>query len=155
MSAINEIKDKIDTKTLNLVLLTIVTAGIYLFLWLYRSNQIISDTTKVRLVDNTYIVWLAVCLGLSGAFAGTGEEVMDVLSGMLVIATNVLYIVWSFKAKKVISEYALTEHKIDLRMNAFYTFFLSAFYINYCINDLPEEQRKQQILRGQAPAPQS
>lgn len=155
MSTVNELKDKIDTKTLNLVLLTIVTAGIYLFLWLYRSNLIISDTTKVRLVDNTYIVWLAVCLGLSGAFAGTGEEIMDILSGILVIATNVMYIIWAFKAKKALSEYALTEHKIDLRMNAFYTFFLSVFYINYCVNDLPEEQRKQQILRSQAPIQQS
>lgn len=155
MSAINEMKDKIDTKTLNLVLLTIVTAGIYLFLWLYRSNQIISETTKVRLVDNTYIVWLAVCLGLSGAFSGTGDEVFDFVSGALVIATNVLYIVWAFKAKKAISEYALTEHKVDLRMNAIYTFFLSAFYINYCVNDLPEEQRKQQILSGKEPIQQS
>ncbi len=155
MSEITEIKDEIDTKTLNLVLLTIVTAGLYLFLWLYRSNLIISGTTKVRLGDNTYIVWLAVCLGLSGAFAGTGEEAMDILSGILVIATNVLYIVWAFKAKKALSEYALTEHKVDLRMNAFYTFFFSAFYINYCVNDLPEEQIKHQILIGQVPNQQS
>ena len=34
-------------------------------------------------------------------------------------------------------------------MNGFYTFFLNIFYVNYCINDLPEEQRKQLILRGQ------
>lgn len=73
----------------------------------------------------------------------------DALSGILIVAANALYIVWAFKAKNALSEYALSEHKIDLRMNAFYTFFLNVFYINYCINDLPEEQRKQQILRGQ------
>ena len=149
MPDINELKDKINTKTLNMVLLSTATLGLYLLLWLVRTNQKISETTKIKLVDNTYIIWLAVCLGWSGALSNVGEDLFDVLSGILIIAANALYIVWAFKAKSALSEYALSEHKIDLRMNAFYTFFLNVFYINYCINDLPEEQRKQQILRGQ------
>ncbi|NWC94652.1 MULTISPECIES: hypothetical protein [unclassified Pseudomonas] len=147
MSTINDLKDKIDTKTVNMVLLTIATAGLYLLLWVYRSNLIISETTKVRLADNTYIIWLAVCLGLSGAFSGTGSS-LDLVGLILALAASALYIVWAFKAKQALSEYALSEFKIDLRMNGFYTFFLNVYYINYCINDLPEEQRKQNILRG-------
>ena len=149
MSTINELKDKINTKTWNLVLLSIATAGIYLILWLYKNSKIISDTTKVRLVDDVYIIWIAVCAGLSGAFANLGNVALDFTSAVLSLASAVLYIVWAFKAKKALTEYALSEHKIDLRMNAFYTFLFNVYYINYCINDLPEEQRKQQILRGQ------
>ena len=149
MTDINELKDKINTKTLNMVLLSIATLGLYLLLWLVRVNQKITETTKIKLVDNSYIIWLAVCLGWSGSLSNVDDALFDVLSGILIIAANALYIVWAFKAKNAISEYALSEHKIDLRMNAFYTFFLNVFYINYCINDLPEEQRKQQILRGQ------
>ncbi|EJM86823.1 DUF4234 domain-containing protein [Pseudomonas sp. GM60] len=149
MSTINELKDKIDTKTWNLVLLSFATAGIYLLLWLYKNNKIISDTTKVRLVDDVYIIWIAVCAGLSSALANLGTVVLDFTSIVLSLAGGVLYVVWAFKAKKALTEYALNEHKIDLRMNAFYTFVFSLYYINYCINDLPEEQRKQQILRGQ------
>ena len=67
----------------------------------------------------------------------------------LTIASWVLYIVWSFKAKAALQEYALNEHKIDLRMNAFYTFIFTIYYINYCVNDLPEAKRKQEILSGQ------
>jgi len=150
MSTINELKDKIDTKTLNMFLLSVATAGIYLILWMYRNNQIISETTKVRVVYDNYIIWLAVCVGLSGAFANLGDVLFDSISGICTIASAVLYIVWAYKAKRALSEYALNEHKIDLRMNAFYTFLFNVYYINYCINDLPEEQRKQQILRGQA-----
>lgn len=149
MSTINELKDKINTKTWNLVLLSFATAGIYLILWLYKNNKIISDTTKARLVDDVYIIWIAVCAGLSGALANLGNVALDFTSIVLSLAGGVLYIVWAFKAKKALTEYALNEHKIDLRMNAFYTFVFSLYYINYCINDLPEEQRKQQILRGQ------
>lgn len=149
MSTINELKDKIDTKTLNMVLLSAATAGLYLFLWVYRSNLILSETTKNRVVDNTYIIWLAVCLGMGGALSGTDSVLLNAIAMILLLASNVMYIVWAFKAKNALSEYALSEHKIDLRMNAFYTFFLNVFYINYCVNDLPEEQRKQNILRGQ------
>ncbi|WP_256219525.1 hypothetical protein [Pseudomonas sp. PAMC 26793] len=147
MPTINDLKDKIDTKTVNMVLLTIATAGLYLLLWVYRSNLIISETTKIRLVDNTYIIWLAVCIGLSGAFTKTGSS-LDLVGLILSLAGGALYVVWAFKARKALSEYALNEFQIDLRMNSFYTFFLSVYYINYCINDLPEEQRKQNILRG-------
>ncbi|MHC8289505.1 DUF4234 domain-containing protein [Pseudomonas sp. XS1P51] len=150
MSTINELKDKVDTKTLNMFLLSLATAGIYLILWIYKNNKIISETTKTRLVDDNYIIWLAVCVGLSGAFTNLGDVLFDTLSGIFTIASCVLYIVWAFKAKKALSEYALSEHKVDLRMNAFYTFLFNLYYINYCINDLPEEQRKQLILRGQA-----
>ncbi|MFL1527055.1 hypothetical protein [Pseudomonas sp. O230] len=149
MSTINELKDKIDTKTWNLVLLSIATAGIYLILWLYKNSKVISDTTKVRLVDDVYIIWIAVCVGLSGTFSNLNNVALDFTSAVLGLAGGVLYIVWAFKAKKALTEYALSEHKIDLRMNAFYTFLFNVYYINYCINDLPEEQRKQQILRGQ------
>ncbi len=149
MSTITELKDKINTKTMNLVLLTIATAGIYPILWLYKNYECIDNITKIKTANNTFIIWLAVCVGLGGAFAGTGEEIMDVLAGILSIASWVLYIVWAFRTKKSLQEYALNEHKIDLRMNGFYTLLFTVYYINYCINDLPEAQRKQQILSGQ------
>ena len=100
MSTINELKDRVNTKTVHLVLLTIATAGIYPILWLYKTYQSINEVTKIRICDSTYIVWLAVCVGLSGALTGTGEEAVDIIAGLLSIASVVLYIVWAFKAKK-------------------------------------------------------
>jgi hypothetical protein len=149
MSTITDLKDQIDTKTVNLVLLTIVTAGIYPILWLYKNYPVIDKITKIRTADNTFIIWIAVCAGLGGTFTGTGEEVLDILSGILRIAVGVLYIVWAFRARKALQEYVLNEHKIVLQMNGFYTFLFNVYYINYCINDLPEVQRKQQVLSGQ------
>jgi len=64
------------------------------------------------------------------------------------IGSSVLYLVLAFKAKSAIQEYALNIHKIDLRMNRFYTFIFTIYYINYCINDLPEVKRKQDILNS-------
>jgi hypothetical protein len=145
MSTITELKDQISTKTVNLVMLSIATAGIYPILWISENHKIIDKITKTRTADDTYIIWLAVCAGLSTTFGGTGEGSMAMISGILAIALGVLYIVWAFRAKKALQEYALTEYKIDLKMNGFYTFIFNIYYINSCINDLPEAQRRQQI----------
>jgi hypothetical protein len=65
-----------------------------------RMLKWLDKITKARTADNNYIVWIATCSGLSGAFAGTGEEIMDVLSVILTIASGILYIIWAFRAKK-------------------------------------------------------
>ncbi|MDB2385845.1 DUF4234 domain-containing protein [Shewanella sp.] len=148
MSTITEMKDTINTKTANLVLLTIATAGIYPIIWLFLNTQKLEEITSKKIADNTFLIALAVCIGIGGAFSNLGNQTLDIISGLLSIASAALYIIWSFKAKSALEEYALAEHKTDLRMNGFYTFFLSVYYINYCINDLPEAQRKQQILAG-------
>lgn len=145
---ITELKDTINTKTVNLVLLTIATGGIYPILWMYKNSPILEVVTKRKVADGTFIIWLAVCVGLSGVLAGIGDEAAEVIAGLLTIGGWILYVVWAFKAKAALQEYALNEHKIDLRMNAFYTFVFSVYYINYCINDLPEAKRKQEVLSG-------
>lgn len=148
MSSITELKDTVNVKTANFVLLSIATGGIYPILWMYRNSPKIALITKKAISDDTFIIWLAVCVGLSAALAGSGEEVLDVISGILVVASAVLYIVWGFKARSALQEHALNEHKFNLRMNGFYTFLLNVYYINYCINNLPEAKRKQDIISG-------
>ncbi|WP_339010149.1 hypothetical protein [Aeromonas popoffii] len=149
MSTITEMQNKMNIKTLNFALLGLVTGSIYNVLWLNKANRVIGDTTKIKLVDSAYIIWLCICLGLSYMLSGTGDEILDVLSGALTIANLVLHIVWAFKARAVLMAYALNEHRVDLKMNAFYTVIFHVFYINYCINDLSEAERKQRVLSGQ------
>ncbi|PFG53261.1 uncharacterized protein DUF4234 [Marinobacter sp. LV10R520-4] len=129
MSTITDLKDAIDTKTLNLVLLSVATAGIYPILWLYNNYNLIDKITSSTTANDTYIIWIAVCVGLGGAVSGWGEEALEVISGILAIASSVLYIVWAFRAKKKIQEYALNTHKIDFKMNGFYTFAFNIFIL--------------------------
>ncbi len=59
-----------------------------------------------------------------------------------------MWIIWSFRAKRALEEYCFIEHKVDLKMKGFYTFLFTVFYINYCINDLQEVQRRQSVLNS-------
>lgn len=148
MSNINELKEQLNTKTLHLVLLTMATMGIYPIIWLFMNTPKIEKITSSKIADNTFLIWIAVCIGLGGNFLNQGDVFSSIIGAILSIAAWVLYIVWSFRAKSAIQEYALTEHKVDFKMNGFYTFIFTVNYINYCINDLSEAQRKQNILTG-------
>lgn len=148
MSSITELKERVNTKTWNLVLLAVATAGLYPLLWLWQNHTIIDQVTQRQTANTTYLIWLAVCIGWGGALGNTGDNVLILIGSLLSLAGAVLYIVWAFRARAALQEYALNEHKIDLRMNGFYTFIFNVYYINYCINDLPEALRKQQILQG-------
>lgn len=149
MHNIAELKEKLNTKTLHLVLLTIATFGIYPLLWLTRHYETFNRITKKPTIDMNNIVWMAVCLGIGSSLSGSHNETINLIVLLSFLTVSILEIVWAFKAKAALQEYVLNEFKIELRMNAFYTFGLNIFYINYCINDLPEVLRKNQILRGQ------
>ncbi len=148
MSSITELKDEINTKTINLFLLTLATAGIYLLIWLNDNHKIIDRITKTKTADNVYIIWIAVVLGLTGIFECVGEESFILINNVLLVAYGVLYVVWAFRAKKALENYVLNEYKVILRMNVLYTFLFNIYYINYCINDLPELERKQKTLNN-------
>jgi len=136
MSQISCLREKISTKTLNLVLLTIATSGIYPILWLYRYYPVINEVTETKSIDDVLVVWIAVCIGMGGSLLDFGENVPIILGGILVTAGNILYLVCAFKMRASLQEYALQKHKVNLPMNRFYTFIFTIYYVNYCINDL-------------------
>ncbi|GKQ27787.1 hypothetical protein NUBL17187_55830 [Klebsiella michiganensis] len=74
------------------------------------------------------------------------ETVLDHVATLLSVASTVMIIVWAFKAKTALQAYALNEFKFELKMNPFYTFIFSIYYIVYCINDMESELQKHNII---------
>ena len=142
-SHVAELKETINTTTLKLVLLAIVTGGIYLLLWMYRHCANIEQITKSKIAGETFFIWVAVLCGLGSQFQTIGGDA-SVIGSILVFAYSVLVIVWAFKARKALEQCAVS-HKIFLKMGTLYTILFNVLYINYCINKLPEIQWKQQI----------
>lgn len=170
MPSITTLKEKLATPTLHLALLTLATGGVWLLIWLYKHQDTLMQETGQRFSSSVLIIWMAVCFGL-GAFLRPysmpqidemnyihSPVVMIAITGILSIALMVLYIVWAFKARVALQNYALTQFQLELKMNLFYTFAFSIYYVNYCINALPDALAKQQILRAhlqQQPAMQA
>lgn len=152
---VNTLKDSINTKVLNFFLLSIATGGIYPMMWLYLNQKKLTEEMKSNFVANDYPLWLAVVTGfswllvdISYAISDT-ETVLDHIATLLSVASAVMLIVWSFKAKTALQDYALNEFKFELKMNPFYTFFFNIYYIVYCINDMESELKKHSIIFNQ------
>ncbi|WP_336220715.1 hypothetical protein [Citrobacter amalonaticus] len=165
MSSITTLKEKLATPTLHLALLTVATGGVWPLIWLYKNQDTLMQETGQRFSSSVLIIWMAVCFGL-GAFLRPYSMpqidemnyihtpvVMIAITGILSIALMVLYIVWAFKARAALQHYALTQFQLELKMNLFYTFAFSLYYVNYCINAMPDALAKQQILRAHLQQP--
>lgn len=152
MQSTSDLKNLINTKTLNLVLLTLASGGLYATFWLYRHTRNIEAVTKQSVAGDAYLNWLIACTGLTPLLLRVADSSHDggvaIVGLMFQMASIVLYVVWAFQARSALQNYALSVHRIDLRMNALYTLLLGAFYINHCIDDLPECERRQRILSG-------
>lgn len=147
MSRIEELKEKTNLKTLHLVLLTMASIGLYMLLYVDRVSRIIKETTQREVVPSTYIAWICILLGMAGV--ATQENELTVLfSACMGLAANVMLVVWAFKARRVLVDYAREEHNLHLSTNTFYTLIFNLYYINYCINDLPLEAMRGQVVRS-------
>ncbi|MDU7883822.1 MAG: DUF4234 domain-containing protein [Klebsiella michiganensis] len=160
---INTLSQRLNTRTLHFVLLSMVTCGVWPLLWLNKKQDIISETTGYPLYGNLFIIWLTVCFGLSrqlGAMAApdpygydsTGD-ILLAISWLLSIASGVMYVVWAFKARTALRHFALNTFRFDLKMNVFYTVLFNVFYITYCINDMQQALAKHQIIHRNTTTP--
>jgi len=158
MTSISELKNSLNTKTANLVLLQFATGGVFPIMWLYRHTKTVEHITGSKIAGDTFLIWMAVCSGLGlvlqASGAGSDDLAFLAISGILLaFAVPVLQIIWAFRASKALQRYALGKHRIDLRMNSFYTLVFNVFYVNYCINELPELARSRDLLVGVSAQP--
>lgn len=152
MENINTLKAKIDTKVTKFVLLSVVSGGIYPMMWLYLNQPKLTEYMKNEFVARDYPLWLAIVTGFGWLLSDIGiaisddVTVLDLVARVLSLASTVMVIVWAFKAKTALQAYALNEFKFELKMNPFYTFIFSIYYIVYCINDMESELQKHNII---------
>lgn len=155
MNDINLLKNNLDTKVLNFVLLTAVTGGIYPLMWLFLNQRKLTEGMKDNFVDSNYPLWIAVATGMGWFLSDFSYEIsdedtiLDYIAALLSFVSIVMYIVWSFKAKTALQAYVLKEFKFELKMNLFYIFIFNIYYIIYCINSMEFEYQKHKIIFSQ------
>lgn len=160
---IASLKNKLMSSTWHLVLLSVASYGIYPLMWLYKNQDTIMQETGKRFSSRSLVIWMAVCAGLSLAlkllfpiptddYYGYGPDDTTMMfygiATLISIAWIVLMIVWAFRARAALQHYALTQFRFELKMNPAWTVLFHVFYINYCINSMPEALAKHLIIYG-------
>ncbi|AOV98212.1 hypothetical protein A9798_15480 [Edwardsiella hoshinae] len=161
MNDISLLSQRLNTPTLNFVLLSIVTCGIWPLLWIYKKQDSISSTTGMPLYGHGFVIGLAICIGVSHQLAALAPtemydtdangDFLSILCFLFSVAGGAMYVIWAFKAREVLRSYALHHFHFDLKMNAFYTVIFNVFYINYCINDMQNALRKHEVIYNSRP----
>ena len=64
MSDISTLKEKINIKTFHFLLLSMLTLGLYSYVWLYRVSTAVEEVTRTKVMTETFLVGF---LTLSGS----------------------------------------------------------------------------------------
>lgn len=130
------LSNAINSKTLIFFLLSFASVGVYLVLWVFKTYPIIDRVTGAKTADEHYVIWIAICLGLYGLLGNTNDDALVMIALLLFLGYQTLLILWAFRARKALQDYAIRDLGITLTLNPFLTFGFNVYYINFSINKL-------------------
>lgn len=140
--------------TINLILLGVITFGVYNHIYLWRITPMLEQHLQKKLTSQKILFPLTICFGLylllfhmsmaiALSFLGEFDVVSataiflfsDLIANLLLIATFVMYVIWGVRTFHVLNEY-IQEKGYPIQTNKLWAYGLSIFYINYLINNI-------------------
>ncbi|MDH0353370.1 DUF4234 domain-containing protein [Morganella sp. GD04133] len=160
MKDINTLKSITNQGTGRFVLLSMLTAGIYPVMWAWKNADAFNSELKEKTFESKIFIYLAIVMGLSlhmdvlsmmnnvyhDRYTAGPDDIYTILSNVFSISVTVFWVVWSFKMKRALENYAEREFGITLYLNRTLTFLFQYFYINYCMNALEEDFSRGKML---------
>ena len=145
MNTFVELKKENNLSTFKFILWTLITFGIYQFVWIYRVNKSIKKLLGVEVKSNAYIITLII-LNYSPFFIAligiiTSLAFLESVNSIIDFIAFFILIEWVNFARYVLTYYSLGEYNIKLKTKSFYIIIFNIFYINYLINYLGDEKR--------------
>ncbi|WP_256590946.1 MULTISPECIES: DUF4234 domain-containing protein [unclassified Pseudomonas] len=64
MSDISTLKEKINIKTFPFILLTLITAGLYSYIWLYKASTAVEEVTHIKVMSTTFLIGYLAFMGM-------------------------------------------------------------------------------------------
>ena len=117
MSDISTLKEKINTKTFTLLLLGLLSGGLYINVWMYKTFTALEEVTHIKTMSPALFAFYLIIMGFIGTLGPVPHDDASVLIGVLFILYLLLTLLWCFRVRRVLKAYALAEHNFELRMN--------------------------------------
>lgn len=138
----NLLKQLRSQSTWRLLLLHIITFGIYTSYYIKRQtviiNQHVDENSKIPIESVNIIVFLAVILVAMMVVdvAFRPGHTFELLINFLSILWSVLVLIWAFKARNRMNKLMSATKNEFYWFNGFWTFMFNALYFNYKINSI-------------------
>lgn len=153
MSDISTLKEKINTKTFHFILLSLITAGLYSYIWLYKVSMAIEEVTHIKVMSTTFLIGYLAFMGMGSLLVQIFNPVASGLGLVWAITVWSITVIWCFRVRKALRTYASIEHGFKPRINRLFSVLVTFFHVNYCINALPRDKQKhedKQQLKNEA-----
>lgn len=130
------------TSTLKFIILTIVTLGLYWYVWLWKLITDINKLSDKRHIHRT--IWFPILIFLESYSAWLNIKGLngDFLVNIADLAWSILQLCLALQILKNIENYILEKFEIKIKHNIFYCLLFSSLYINFKINRLPKDIKK-------------
>lgn len=142
MSDISTLKKQNNLKTFHLILLTVLTMGLYLSVWMYKTASTVEEVTRIKTLSTTFLIGYLTLCGIGGVLSSTPDLMAKTLGFSLTLIAYIVSIAWCFRVRRALRAYALTEHNFEFRVNRIFTVLFTLYHVNYCINALPRDKQK-------------
>ncbi len=127
--------------TTMVVLLGMVTFGIYYFIWLAERRKPMNDIAQKEIYDKNMLIFAAVFGGLTSMLAPVNIPGIAILIVWFNIAYSVLMIVMAWKIGVWLENYSLNQWGIKIKASRFLLVIFNIFYVNYLINKIGEYEQ--------------
>lgn len=128
-------------------LVGVITFGIYFVYWFYSQKSVLNENTRsTKVSENLFIAYVAmfVISNLIGFFIS--DDSFSLISGLATIGYLVAYVMFVFSVRSIlngiINASVSTENQTNL--GGILTFFFSAIYFQYKINEAIDGIKAQQ-----------
>ncbi|WP_392553391.1 DUF4234 domain-containing protein [Orbus wheelerorum] len=140
MRDIDFLKQDNNLTTFHFLLLSLLTLGLYDYVWMYKMNKSINQIIGMKVVSNYFIIILlsAAAWGslLNNSFAI--NSIFYFIGTIFIIISFIMSVVWANKAKNTLIYHCLGQYNMNVKTNNFYIVIFNIFYINYIINSLSD-----------------
>lgn len=133
-----ELKKEFGESTLKVVILAIISYGIYYFIWIADRRKKLNELAGKEVFNFNLLIAAAVCLGLSFFIAiirlySAGDTGYSIIFS---IAYGILIIIIAWNIASFLELYLSQNYKIDVKLNKVLVVIFNIFYINYYFNNL-------------------
>jgi len=145
-----EFSENFGESTIKVIILGILTFGIYFFIWLSERRRGWKDLAGKEVFNKNLLIAAAICSGLSSYLSIIQIALYGRVHGtdIFSVSYSILMIVISWKIGNWFELYCAKEFKVDLKVNKILLILFNIFYLNYLFNTLPRRAEKQQLLHG-------
>lgn len=132
-----------------IILLTLITYGIYQPIWFLKQKNAINNLKSKEKLTNTLFILVIILYAVSALFLfiylfpydTTSPLVIELIDNLINLTGAIIILVMSFKVRRILHQYFNVVLKRNIKFSKIYTFLFGIYYLQYKINRIVSQKK--------------